>query len=171
VTVFPISMKRSKNEKARLIKQIVDGLRESLGILEKAARASHAEATHESSKAESKYDTRGLEAAYLAGGQARQAKEILDSIKLYEALTTRDFAADEPIDLTALVELDTDDTRSIYFIGPKNGGLEIRHHGKEIMVITPQSPLGQNLMGKKAGQRWTAKLGGSIVKYHVFSVV
>ena len=39
----------------------------------------------------SKYDTRGLEAAYLAGGQARQAKEILDSIKLYEALTARSF--------------------------------------------------------------------------------
>jgi hypothetical protein len=56
--------------------------------LEKAARASHAEATHESSKAESKYDTRGLEAAYLAGGQARQVKEILDSIKAYEALAT-----------------------------------------------------------------------------------
>jgi transcription elongation GreA/GreB family factor len=37
-------------------------------------------------------------------------------------------------------------------------------------VITPQSPLGQNLMGKKEGQRWTAKLGGSVVKYHIVSV-
>jgi transcription elongation GreA/GreB family factor len=157
-------------EKARLIKQIVASLTESLGVLEKAARASHAEATHESSKAESKYDTRGLEAAYLAGGQARQAKEILDSIKLYEALTTRRFAADEPIDLTALVELETDGARSTYFIGPKNGGLEIEHRRKEIMVITPQSPLGQNLMGRKAGQRWTATLGGAVVKYHIVSV-
>jgi len=157
-------------EKARLIKQIVASLTESLGVLEKAARASHAEATHESSKAESKYDTRGLEAAYLAGGQARQAKEILDSIKLYEALTTHDFAADEPVDLTALVELETDGARSTYFIGPKNGGLEIECQRKEIMVITPQSPLGQNLMGRKAGQRWTAKLGGSVVKYHIVSV-
>jgi len=44
--------------KARLIKQIVASLCESLGVLEKAARASHAEATHESSMAESKYDMR-----------------------------------------------------------------------------------------------------------------
>jgi len=132
--------------------------------------ASHAEATHESSNAESKYDTRGLEAAYLAGGQARQAKEIMDSIKLYEAVTTRDFAADEPIDLTALVESDAGGTRSLYFIGPKNGGLEFEHQRKEITVITPQSPLGQNMMGKKAGQHWTAKLGGSVVKYHIISV-
>ena len=72
--------------KAQLIQQIIASLSESLALLEKAARASHAEATHESSKAESKYDTRGLEAAYLAGGQARQAKEIMDSIELYRAL-------------------------------------------------------------------------------------
>jgi hypothetical protein len=156
--------------KAQFIRQIVISLRDSLAVLEKAARASHAGATHESSKAESKYDTRGLEAAYLAGGQARQAKEILDSIKLYETLPIKNFAGDEPIDLTALVELDAGGARSLYFIGPKNGGLEIEHQRKEITVITPQSPLGQNLVGKKAGQRWTAKLGGSVVKYHIVSL-
>src|SRR5258707_10293831 len=112
-------------KKADLAKLIVAGLTESLSVLEKAARASHAEATHESSRAESNYDTRGLEAAYLAGGQARQAKEILDSIKLYESLPTRNFAPGEPIDLTALVELNADGTDSTYFIGPKSGGLEI----------------------------------------------
>jgi transcription elongation GreA/GreB family factor len=38
------------------------------------------------------------------------------------------------------------------------------------MVITPQSPLGQSLMGRKAGQRWAAKFGDSAVKYHIVSV-
>ena len=157
-------------KKAELIKHIIGSLTESLEVLEKAARASHEEATHESSRAESKYDTRGIEAAYLAGGQARQAKEIQGSIKAYEALAIRDFAPGEPIELTALVELDAEGTHSAYFIGPRNGGLEIKHRRKEIMVITPQSPLGQTLMGRKAGQRWAAKLGGSIVKYHIVSV-
>jgi transcription elongation GreA/GreB family factor len=145
-----------------LIKQIVASLGDSLAVLQKAAQAAHAEATHESSKAENKYDTRGLEAAYLAGGQARQAKETMDSIALYEALVTRNFEPGQPIDLTALVELETDGAPSLYFIGPKNGD--------EVMVITPQSPLGQNLMGRKAGERWTAKLGGSTVKYRIVSV-
>ena len=157
-------------QKTQLIQLIIASLTKSLAVLEKAARASHAEATHESSKAESKYDTRGLEAAYLADGQARQAKEILDSIKAYEKLAIRAFRPGEPIELTALVELNADGTHSAYFIGPRNGGLEIKHRRKEIMVITPQSPLGQNLMGRKAGQRWEAKLGGSTVKYHVVSV-
>ncbi len=156
--------------KASLIEQIIANLTESLFVLEKAARASHEEATHESSRAESKYDTRGLEAAYLAGGQAKQAKEILDSIKAYEALVARDFAPGEPIDLTALVELDADGMPSTYFIGPKSGGLEITRQGKEITVITPQSPLGQTLLGRKAGQRWATKLGGPTVKYQIVSV-
>jgi len=156
--------------KAQLLKQIIASLSENLEILEKAARASHAEATHESSRAESKYDTRGLEAAYLAGGQARQASEILDSIKLYQSLALRNFAPGDAIDLTALVELESGNTRSIYFIGPKNGGLELEYRGKDVTIITPQSPLGQNLMGKKADENWTAKLGGSKVSYHIISV-
>ncbi len=156
--------------KTQILKQIIASLGESLELLDKAARASHAEATHESSKAESKYDTRGLEAAYLAGGQARQAKEIMDSIELYRSLSVKNFAAGEKIDLTALVELEADGAQSTFFIGPKNGGLEVTLKGKEITVITPQSPLGQNLMGKKAGQRWSAKVGGSTLKYHIVSV-
>jgi transcription elongation GreA/GreB family factor len=158
-------------KKTQLIKQIVAQLSETVDVLQKAARASHAEATHESSKAENKYDTRGLEAAYLAGGQARQAKEILESIKVYESLAAREFAPGEPIDLTALVELEIDGTASMYFIGPRNGGLEITFGRKEVTVISPQSPLGQNLMGKKPGDRWTAELGGRKASYKVVSVI
>lgn len=158
-------------KKAPLLNKIIACLAENLRVLERAARASRSEATHESSKAENKYDTRGLEAAYLAGGQARQASAIHDSIALYEALVTKDFASGAPIELTALVELDTDGTPATFFIGPSSGGLEIEHQRKTILVITPQSPLGQNLMGRKLGQRWTAKIGGSTVRYHIVSVV
>jgi transcription elongation GreA/GreB family factor len=156
--------------KKQLLKKIVAALRENLEALDKAARASHAEATHESSKAENKYDTRGLEAAYLAGGQARQAREILDSIAAYESLAARAFGPNEPIDLSAVVEMASDGVKAWFFIGPKNGGLEVRIGSREITVITPQSPLGQNLIGKKAGDRWTAKIGGTGSKYNVISV-
>jgi tetratricopeptide (TPR) repeat protein len=61
-------------KKNELIQKIIASLAQSLANLQKGAQASHAEATHESSKAENKYDTRGLEAAYLAGGQARQGE-------------------------------------------------------------------------------------------------
>jgi transcription elongation GreA/GreB family factor len=156
--------------KSDLLNQIIASLHANLEALQKAARASHAEATHESSKPENKYDTRGLEAAYLAGGQARQAREILDSIKIYSALEVKAFGPRDPIELSALVELEADRGRSFYFIGPKSGGLEFAMDGQEVTVITPQSPLGQNLMGKSAGQRWTTGTGRSIVKYRIVSV-
>src|SRR5205823_843868 len=108
---------------------------------------------------------------YLAGGQARAAKEIIDAITLYETSEGRDFAKGEPIDLSAVVELKTNGATSTYFIGPKGGGLEVQFDKNEIIVITPHSPLGQNLMGKKAGDRWTAEIGGAKVKYEIASVV
>ena len=148
---------------------IIKALRNSMAVLEKAARSAHAEATHESSKAENKYDTRGLEAAYLAGGQARQAREILESIKVYGSLQVKEFEATDPIDLSAVVELESEGAIGIYFIGPRNGGLEVDYKGAEIVVITPQSPLGQQLIGKKAGQRWTTKLNGSRMDYRIVS--
>ena len=156
--------------KTKLLEQIIEALRESLAVLEKAARASHAEATHESSKAENKYDTRGLEAAYLAGGQARQAREILESIKVYASLCVKEFGATDAIDLSALVELETAGEVGAYFVGPCSGGLEVDYKGAEITVITPHSPLGQQLMGKKTGQRWTTNFNGSRMNYRIVSV-
>src|SRR5689334_25371715 len=107
--------------KAQLIQQVIASLNDSLALLQKAARASHEEATHESNKAESKYDTRGLEAAYLAGGQARQAKELLQAVEAYENFNARHFAPEEIIDVGALVELEADGTISSFFLGPKGG--------------------------------------------------
>lgn len=157
--------------KKKLIRAIVGELSKSLANLDKAARASHAEATHESSRAENKYDTRGLEAAYLAGGQARQAKELIESIEQYEAMAVRNFDRAEGVDLGALVEVKVDGISSVYFVGPRNGGLEVLLDCDEITVITPHSPLGENLMGKKIGQRWNAKMGGgAVAKYEIVSV-
>jgi len=157
-------------KKSEILARIVEALQNNLAVLDKAARAAHAEATHESSKAENKYDTRGLEAAYLAGGQARQARDIQESIKVYQALSMKEFGVTEPIDLSAIVELETDRTIGTYFVGPRSGGLEVEYKGTEILVITPQSPLGQQLMGKNAGQRWTANFNGSRTSYRIVSV-
>ncbi len=147
--------------KRAIIKKIIARLTDELEIYFRAAQFSRAEATHESSKAESKYDTRGLEASYLARGQSRQAAELEAAIAEFEKLAVRNFGADEPIDLGALVELEHGGENLFYFIGPRAGGTEILHDKKEILVITPQSPLGEQLMGKKSGQEPQLNFGGA----------
>ncbi len=67
--------------KTKLLEKILAQLASELELYYKAAKASHQEATDEQNKAENKDDTRGLEAAYLAGGQARLAAEIELTVK------------------------------------------------------------------------------------------
>jgi len=156
--------------KRAIIKKIIARLTDELEIYFRAAKFSRAEATHESSKAESKYDTRGLEASYLARGQSKQAAEIETAIAEFEKLPVKKFGADEPINLGALVELETGGENLFYFIGPRAGGTEILHDKKEILVITPQSPLGEHLMGKKSDDKLQLKLGGETRAAEIISV-
>ena len=144
--------------KRSLIKKIVARLTDELEVYFRAAQASRAEATHEQSKAETKYDTRGLEASYLARGQSKQAAEIQDAIAAFQKLDARKFGAGEPIDVAAFVELELNGEKTAYFIGPRAGGTEVLHDKREVLVITPQSPLGEQLMGRKQGDILRLKL-------------
>lgn len=156
--------------KRALIKKITAKLTGELGIYFRAAQFSRAEATHESSKAESKYDTRGLEASYLARGQSRQAAELEAAIAEFEKLPVKKFGAEDAISLGALVELENGGENLFYFIGPRAGGTEVLHDKKEILVITPQSPLGEQLLGKKQGERPQLTLGGTKQAAKIISV-
>ena len=147
-------------KKQALIKKILAKLGDERSLLLRAALASRAEATHEQSKADNKYDTRGLEASYLAQGQSRQVAEVELAIERFAALPLREFGPTDGIELGALVEAKTQDDHSFYFIGPRAGGMEITHGKNEILVITPLSPLGQQLMGKKQGTRLKIEIGG-----------
>jgi transcription elongation GreA/GreB family factor len=156
--------------KRAVIKKIIARLTDELEIYFRAAHASRAEATHEQNKAESKYDTRGLEASYLARGQSRQAAEIESAITEFKNLDARKFCAGDAIDPGALVELESGGEHFFYFIGPRAGGTEIVYGKKEILVITPQSPLGEQLLGRKQGERPQLNLGGKTQSARVVSV-
>ena len=156
--------------KRALIKKITAKLAGELQIYFRAAQFSRAEATHESSKAESKYDTRGLEASYLARGQSKQAAELEAAIAEFEKLNVRTFADGEAIGIGALVELENGGGNFFYFLGPRAGGTEVVHDKKEVLVITPHSPLGEQLLGKKSGDCPQLTLGGTRKAAKIVSV-
>ena len=156
--------------KRALIKKIIARLTEELQVYFRAENASRAEATHEQNKAENKYDTRGLEASYLARGQSRQAADIESAIAEFEKLAVQKFGDGEAINLGALVELEHGGEHSFYFIGPRAGGTEVVHEKKEILVITPQSPLSEQLMGKKQGDQPQLNFGGAKQTTRIVSV-
>ena len=156
--------------KRALVKKIIAQLNGGRELYAKAARAAHAEATHEQNKAENKYDTRGLEASYLARGQSRQFAEVEQSIAQFEALALRDFGPEDAIDLGAFVELEGRDGRMCCFIGPRAGGTEVVHQKREVLVITPPSPLGQQLMGRKQDDLVRIEIAGGRQDYRIVAV-
>lgn len=156
--------------KQALLKKVVARLRDELSLYAKAARSARAEATDEQSKAENKYDTRGLEASYLARGQSRQAAEITAAITELEAMTPRAFAPGEPIQPGALVTLEVGRERLHYFLLPRGGGTEVTAGGTEILVITPQSPVGQAVLNKAQGLVLELEFGGPRQKYRIVEV-
>ena len=153
-----------------LIEEIIAHLSKEIEAYEKSARAAHAEATHEQNKAENKYDTRALEASYLAHGQSRQAAETAEALQHFQAFSLRAFGPADPIDLGALVKLEANGEQSFYFIGPRAGGAEIMHEEGTVLVLTPQSPLGRQLIGKRTGDRLKIELGGVRNEYRVAAV-
>ena len=160
-------MNKNKNE---LLKLIVANLTARLEVLENAARASQRATADENGQAENPGDNHGVEGLHFAGGQARQARAIAEAIEYYESMIAKNFAPHEPIDLSAVVELDTDGSRIAYFIGPRSGGMQLQYRRKEIMVITPQSLIGRSLLGRKKGERWKARVGASVINCHIVSV-
>jgi len=156
--------------KRAVLKKIIAKLTGELEVYFRAAEYARAEATHEQNKAEHKYDTRGLEASYLARGQSKQAAELEAAIAEYQQLGVKKFATTDAIDLGALIELEMAGEQNFYFLGPRAGGTEIIHDKKEILVITPQSPLGEQLLEKKAGDLLQLKLGKDIRPAKILSV-
>jgi transcription elongation GreA/GreB family factor len=156
--------------KRAIIQKITARLVAELEVYFRAAQFSRAEATHESNKAENKYDTRGLEASYLARGQSKQAAELEAAIAEYQKLGVKKFAPGDAIAVGALVELEHGGEKSFYFVGPRAGGTEVVHDRKEILVITPQSPLGESLLGKKSGDTPHLTFGGTKAAAKILSV-
>jgi len=153
-----------------IVQRIIEQLTDQLSTLAGASRAMHADASDEQNKAEDKYDTRGLETAYLASSQARLATETEQALAVYQNLKLRKFGESATIDVTALVELEANGARTLYFLGPTAGGMEINHCGSEILVITTESPLGQQLVGKKTGDRFKLQTRGPSQEFRVISV-
>lgn len=156
--------------KRALVAKIIAQLDAELEGYAKSARSAHAEATDPQSKAENKYDTRGLEASYLAHGQSRQVAETAQARQQFVELQLQEFGPDDPIDLSALVELESDGARTLYFIGPRAGGAEVLHEKKTVLVLTPLSPLGRQLIDRKRGERLQIEMGGTRRDYRIVSV-
>jgi len=141
-------------DKFLLQQQVLDRLAEDLLQAEQAVQAAHETATHEENIAENKYDTLGLEAAYLATGQARRAEAIRQAMVHWRQFRPHPYDAGKGIQLGALVCLvDADDQQQqqLLFLGPQGGSMKLASGGHTVQVISSDAPLGRAVLGKCEG--------------------
>lgn len=140
-------------EKAPLVAALASELRSRYERALAALAGAHEAATGADTRAENKYDTRGLEASYLAAGQAEQADELRLALHAVEAFTFLDFGSDQPVAPGALVETEQDGEVRLYLLSPSGGGIVLKtSEGEPVTVLGPASPLGGRLIGAKAGE-------------------
>ena len=75
-----------------------------------------------------------------------------------------------PIRVGALVSLDQEGVERLIFLGPDAAGLRIADEGREVLVITPHSPLGQALLGRAEGDEVELQVEGRRQRCEVVEV-
>jgi transcription elongation GreA/GreB family factor len=140
-------------DKAALLHAIIAQLETALALQAAAAHTSHEEATNEESRAEDKYDMRSQSAAYLAAGQSQLATEIAQAIAAYRQLGSQTLRSGETVRVGAIMTLESPGGTTVCFLGPLQGGLEVVVQGVTVTVITTFSPVGRQLVGRRAGDR------------------
>lgn len=147
-----LSGMQGKMDKQQLHQRVINRLQDDLASAEQALRTAHETATHEENVAENKYDTLGLEASYLALGQARRVEDIRVALAAWVSLPMIGHEDVLGVRLGALVSLQNQHgVRQRVLLGPGGAGLKLADAEGEITLITPQSPLGQRLLGLGEG--------------------
>lgn len=157
-------------DKKKLIEALRQSLEKDLELQMESERATRDAATHEESKPENQYDTRALEASYLAGAQSKRITEMEELLVIYRHTTVKNFTEDDAIANTALVEVSFKGKRQNFLMMPKGGGSQIVFDGVKVQVITPNSPVGSALLGLHVGDTAIVENDAQNLEYEVLSV-
>ena len=153
--------------KSLLLDAIVGEITSALNNSLAAAEEARATATNKENAAENKYDTLGLEAAYLAHGQSERVVQLEKDLAAYVSLRER--LKDQAIVVVGSLlklEYETGETRFL-FIGPASGGLVVSLGGVSVIVITPGAPLGKALLGGGIDDDVNIGVAGSATKARI----
>jgi transcription elongation GreA/GreB family factor len=157
-------------DKQLFIDLLLKTLEAEVSALRAAAQTAHDAATGEDMKSEGKYDTRAIEASYLAGAQARRVADLDSALALYRRMPVKQFTEDMPVKLGALVTLECGEVSARYFLGPQAGGLKLVYRGGPVIVVTPRSPIGSKLMGREVGDSFSVSAAGAAREYEIVGI-
>ena len=160
-------------DKKKLIAEFIKLIESDLALAIQAQKTTVEYATGEENKAENQYDTRGLEATYLARGQAERVADLRENLAFFKTTAIKNYTDDDQIGNCALIEIsniDNDDDQKTLLMMPKGGGLSLIFDNKPVQVVTATSPLGDALLGKYIGDEVKYTSGAKTWEYEITTV-
>jgi transcription elongation GreA/GreB family factor len=155
--------------KKQILEELIKRARVELSGLEASAKSNRDFATDQEFKAESKYDTRALEASYLASAEGKRVEELKLEVQILEEVDVDASKKLGEISIGALVELLHHEQRRFYFLIPTAGGTIIKVEDEAVMVVSVFSPIGDALMGLKAGDEFEVETPKETRHYQILS--
>jgi transcription elongation GreA/GreB family factor len=167
-------------DKHALLDQLADRLHQSDRLAHRAELEAREAARTLATESEKKEDGRAvIEYGSLATGQAQRARRVQEELKALsdfqqEALPS--FSRKSPVALGALIDVSTEDEEGFsertFFLLPVGAGTELTGPGGDgfLSVITPASPVGRALMGRRAGDTIQVTLAGEVREWTVLEV-
>ena len=156
--------------KEAILKHLISQLEIELNIMKQATNAALEAATHEENRAENQYDTRGLEASYLAAAQQMRSQEIETSLQSLKKILNAKSQRQEMINIGSLIELIIEDKKSWLYLLPFAAGTSVKIGPEMVTVVSSLSPIGKELMGKKSGDSFLLKTAGKEKDYEILQV-
>jgi transcription elongation GreA/GreB family factor len=152
-------------DKAALVDQLIGKLRASARTAEAESDAAAAEARDGATPGERTLDSRtALEFSRIARAQALRAQEIRAAIDLLSGFRPKPLARRARVELGALVEVEDEEGHGqTLFLAPAGAGEELVGPGGDgfFTVVTPQSPIGSAVLGKREGDAASARIRGA----------
>ncbi len=155
--------------KKTLLDELLKKNRTELVDLTHAALENKNFATDQEFKAESKYDTRALEASYLASAEAKRVEELKLEIQILEEVDIKVSQRSGEISIGALVELLYSGRKMLYFLIPTAGGTLLKVKDEAVVVVSVFSPIGDAMLGLKKGNQFEVETPKETRSYEILS--
>jgi transcription elongation GreA/GreB family factor len=154
-------------DKNLIVSQLVRQLEIDLNALEAAAHSTKEYVTDGDVKSEGKYDTRAIEASYLAGAQEKRVEEIKLDIQMLKDLELHQTSV---VQLGSLVKIKLNNDERWYFISSTAGGSIVDINGTIVLVISVFSPLGSEVLHLSKDDTFEVETPGGVRHYLITEV-
>jgi transcription elongation GreA/GreB family factor len=141
-------------DKGFLIEQLAQHLRETARTARIAMEGANTEAREGATAAERREDSRvAQENAGLARGHRTRLERANTELAMLDRFRPPRFSAKSPIAVGAIVEVEDGAEGRTLFLAPVGAGIELTGPGGDgfLSVVTPTSPIGRAVMGRRVG--------------------